>query len=223
MEIGSSGMTIPFGNRKIGDGEPVLVIAEIGINHEGSAETCARMIEAAAAAGADSIKLQTIDADANYVRGTESHRLFSSCGLSREETANMFRLTRDLGMEPFTTVGDLKSLEWIERLDPAGHKISSGLLTTHPIVARAAQTGRTLIISTGLAEIADVEEAVAVARKSGPSPIALLQCTSLYPAPFDSLNLAAIRELAARFSVVAGFSDHSLGVEAAPLAVAAGA
>lgn len=215
--------TISFGRRSIGEGCPVLLIAEIGVNHEGSAETCARMIEAAAASGADSIKLQTIDADANYVRGTESHKLFSGCALSREETAALFRLSREKGMEPFTTAGDIATLEWIERLDPAAHKISSGLLTTEPVVTWAARTGRSMIMSTGLATVEDIDSAVAAARSAGAKGISLLQCTSIYPAPIETLNLATIDWLAERYGAVAGFSDHSVGVEAASLAVAAGA
>jgi sialic acid synthase SpsE len=214
---------ISFGLRRVGIGHPVIVVAEIGVNHEGSAETCARMIEAAALAGADSIKLQTIDADANYVRDTESHRLFSRCALTREETAGLFRLTRERGMEPFTTAGDIGTLDWVERLEPAAHKISSGLLTTHPVVAWAARTGRSVIMSTGLATADEIDGAVEVARQAGASGIALLQCTSIYPAPIETLNLSTIGWLAERYGVVAGYSDHSLGIETPPLAVAAGA
>ncbi|MEW5728907.1 MAG: N-acetylneuraminate synthase family protein [Pseudomonadota bacterium] len=214
---------IPFGQRRIGTGHPVCIMAEIGINHEGSVEVCARMIEAAARAGADSVKLQTIDADANYVRGTESHTLFSTAWLTPEETAAMFDLARTLGMEPFTTAGDPATLEWVERLEPAAHKISSGLLTHLPIVRQAARTGRTLLVSTGMSQLDEVDEAMAGARAAGAVDIGLFQCTSVYPAPPESANLAAIRWLAERFGVPAGYSDHTLGDEVAALSVAAGA
>lgn len=214
---------VPFGGRRIGAGEPVAVIAEIGVNHEGDAAVCARMIEEAAAAGADSIKLQTIDADENYVRGTESHELFSRCSLSREDTARMFELARRLGMEPFTTAGDPATLDWVTALRPAAHKISSGLLTNHPAVRHAARSGLPLLMSTGMAEVGDIDESVAAARGVGARHIGIFQCTSIYPAPPEALNLATIRWLEARYEAPAGYSDHSVGVEAAALAVAAGA
>ena len=214
---------IPFGTRWLGTGHPVLVIAEIGVNHEGSEETCANLIEAAAAAAADAIKLQTIDADENYVRGTESHTLFSRCSLSREATAAAFRMAREHGMEAFTTAGDFATIEWVDRLAPAAHKISSGLLTTRPLIKHAARTGRTLLMSTGMAELAEVDAAVGTAHAAGAAGVGLFQCTSIYPAPPETLNLSAIRWLGDRYAVPVGFSDHSIGTECAPLAVAAGA
>lgn len=214
---------IPFGRLRVGPAERVVVVAEIGVNHEGDVAACARMIDAAGAAGADAVKLQTMDADECYVSGTESHALFSGCALSRDETAQMFALARRRGMECFTTVGDFASLEWVEGLAPAAHKISSGLLTHLPLVRRAAATGRTLVMSTGMAETAEIDEAVAAAREAGASAIGLLQCTSLYPTPPHALNLANVGWLARRYGVPVGFSDHSEGSEAAMLAVAAGA
>jgi len=216
-------MTIPFGNRKIGDGEPVLVIAEIGINHEGNAETCARMIEAAAAAGADSIKLQTVVADENYAPGTRSHTLFKKAELPREVTAQMFAFARRCGVEPFTTCADPEEMSFIDSLDPAAHKISSGLLTAEPVVRQAVRTGRTVLMSTGMADWEIVDRAVGAARAAGAKRLGLFQCTSIYPAPESTLNLSAIRAMIRRYRTVVGFSDHSLGREAAPLAVAAGA
>jgi N,N'-diacetyllegionaminate synthase len=215
--------SIRFGARKIGSSEPVVVIAEIGINHEGDAEICARMIEEAVKAGADAIKLQTIDPDRNYQPGTESHRLFSGAVLGRETTARMFAFARELGAEPFTTAGDLETLEWVERLDPAAHKISSGLLTCTPVIAHAARYGRSLVMSTGMGGLDDIDQAITTARDGSASGIALLHCVSLYPAPLDRLNLASIGWLERHYGVPVGFSDHSQGIRGAALAVAAGA
>ena len=201
LESGSGVPAVPFGSRVIGPGAPVAVIAEIGINHEGDAGTCARMIEAAAAAGADAIKLQTIDADENYVRGTESYELFHKSGLGREGTAEMFEFARRNGVEPFTTAGDPATLEWVDRLAPAAHKFSSGLLTNGPLIRRAAETGRTLLMSTGMAEVADVDAAVAAAVGDGRRPVGLFQCTSLYPAPPETLNLATCAKTGSKDSV----------------------
>jgi N,N'-diacetyllegionaminate synthase len=214
--------SIPFGRRRIGPGEPVLVIAEIGINHEGSVETCARMIEEAVRAGADAVKLQTADPDENYAPGTESHKLFSQSQLSPEETARMFALARQHGLEAFTTTGG-NTLPWVEKLDPPAYKISSGLLGHLPLIARFARTGRPLLISTGFGEADDIAQAVDTLKAAGGRDFGLFQCTSLYPAAPESLNLGVIRWLEQAFKAPAGFSDHSLGIEAAVLSVAAGA
>jgi N,N'-diacetyllegionaminate synthase len=214
---------IPFGNRHIGSGEPVVIIAEIGINHEGDAAMCARMIEEAAKAGADAIKLQTIDPDENYVPGTESHELFKKAWLEPAQTAAMFDQSRQLGLEPFTTAGDFKTLDFIESLNPAAHKISSGLLTNTPIIRHAARTGRSLLMSTGMNDIAAIDAATQTAQQTGNSNYGLFQCTSVYPAPPETLNLNVIATLNLRYGVPCGFSDHSEGTEAAALSVASGA
>lgn len=199
----------------------VFVIAEIGINHEGSVVTCVRMVDAAKAAGADAVKLQTIDPDKNYVRGTESHSIFSQACLDREQTAEVFAYARDCGIACFTTVGDFETLSWVDRLGPVAHKISSGLLTHTALIRQAAATSRPVIMSTGMSDEAEIEAALAAV--AGQAAAILLQCTSIYPAPEDSLNLRAIAWMAERFGVPCGFSDHSLGTDVAPMAVAAGA
>jgi len=214
---------IAFGKRMIGRGFPVVAIAEIGINHEGNVDLCAKMIEDAAKAGADSIKLQTIVADENYAPGTKSHDLFKNAELSREETAKMFAHARLCGVEPFTTCADPETMAFIDSLDPAAHKISSGLLTAEPVIRQAARTGRTILMSTGMADWPVIDRAVGAARAAGALAVGLFQCTSIYPAPDDKLNLAAIPAMQSRYGIVVGFSDHSADIVAAPLAVAAGA
>lgn len=214
---------IRFGKRHIGPDHPVVVIAEIGVNHEGDPATCFRLVEMAAGAGADAVKFQTLDADENYVPGTESHAIFSKAQLTPETTAEAFRLALSLGMEVLTTCGDMETLAWVDRLEPAAHKISSGLVTHLPLIRAAAETGRPVMISTGMCDIVLAREAVNAAKTAGATELCLLQCTSIYPAPIDSLNLSSIRMLGREFNVPVGFSDHSLGDEAAGLAVAAGA
>jgi sialic acid synthase SpsE len=214
---------IRLGTRHIGPDHPVVVIAEIGVNHEGDPATCFRLVEMAARAGADAVKFQTLDADENYVPGTESHAVFSKAQLTPDATGEAFRLARSLGMEVMTTCGDMETLTWVDNLEPAAHKISSGLVTHLPLIRAAAATGRPLIISTGMCDIVLVREAVMAAKTAGATELCLLQCTSIYPAPIDSLNLRSIRVLGREFGVPVGFSDHSLGGEAAGLAVAAGA
>ena len=214
---------ISFGDKKIGSGEPTLIIAEIGINHEGNSDICIEMIKAAAKAGADSIKLQTIDPDANYVRGTESHSIFTKSKLSKDETAEMFQLSRQLGLEPFTTAGDFATIDWVDQLEPAAHKISSGLFTNIPIIGYTAEKNRPLLMSTGMASYNEIDEAVQEAKSKQNDQIGLFQCTSRYPAPNNSLNLSTIIALEMKYGLPAGFSDHSVGTEAAFLSIGAGA
>lgn len=218
-----SDLSIPFGRRRIGDLEPVVVIAEIGINHEGDCDACVRMIEEAARTGVDAVKLQTVDADASYAPGTASHEIFSAASLTREETDRMFRIARDLGMEPFTTSGDVRTLEWVDKLDPAAHKVSSGLLSHFPYLRAAASLEHTLLVSTGMSAASEVDAAVDVVRQGNGPGFGLFQCTSLYPAPPETLNLAAIAWMRDRYRVPVGFSDHSDGIDAVALSVAAGA
>lgn len=214
--------TIRFGNRTVGEGNPTLIIAEIGINHEGSAEVCAQMIEAAARSGANSVKLQTSNPKENYAPDTESYRVYAASQLTPGETAKMFELARSLGVEPFTTTGGT-TLDWVEAMEPAAYKVSSGLMAHIPLIKRFAALGRPLLMSTGISHLEEIREAVEAARAAGAKDIALLQCTSLYPAPPQSLNLSAIGWLSETFECPAGFSDHSAGITAAALSVAAGA
>lgn len=207
----------------IGTGHPTLVIAEIGINHEGSADRCAEMIQSAARAGADAIKLQTVDADASYDRASPSYLLFKGAELSREETARMADLARQVGVAFFTTTADMASVEWLDRLDLVAWKVSSGLLTTTPLIRRLAQTGKPLLMSSGMAEPADLDDAVEAAAEGGAKEIGLFQCQSIYPVPIEEINLATIGWMAQRYGVPVGFSDHTQGPEAAALAVIAGA
>lgn len=214
---------IRFGDRWIGSGLPVVVIAEIGVNHEGDPQLCLELVDQAARAGADAIKLQTLDADENYVPGTESHAVFGKAQLDREATAAVFERARALGMEALTTCGDMATLAWVDALNPAAHKISSGLITHLPLIRAAAATGRPLLISTGMSDLETARNAAKAARSAGARDLCFLQCTSIYPAPPETLNLRGIATLSSELDVPAGYSDHSLGVEAAALAVAAGA
>ncbi|MBA3656420.1 MAG: N-acetylneuraminate synthase family protein [Gemmatimonadaceae bacterium] len=214
---------IPFGRKWIGPGLPVVIIAEIGINHEGDFETCIRLVEAAARSGADAVKLITVRASENYAPDTESFAVFSRSELKPAETAAAFGRARELGMECFSTCGDFVSAEFVGTLEPAAWKVSSGLLTHLPLIQRLSETGLSLLLSTGMSSMKDAARAVEIARKSGARHIGLFQCTSLYPAPPELLNLRSIRSMLSEFNVPVGLSDHSDGYLAPAIAVAAGA
>lgn len=213
---------IPFGEKSIGSGKPII-IAEIGVNHEGDIKACENLVREAAKAGADAVKFQTVDADENYVKGTESYQIFKSCALTQDETAKMFDLARKLKMEVFTTAGDFKTIDWVDKLEPAAHKISSGLLTSHPIVDHVCTKGRSMLLSTGLASSTEIDETIDIVRNYKNIDYGIFQCTSKYPTPDNEVNLAAIPHLAERYKVPIGLSDHSDGIEASVLSIASGA
>lgn len=222
-DVTSTQPSFAIAGRRIGSDEPVYVIAEVGINHGGDAALCARMMEAAAAAGADAVKLQTIDADESYVKGTWSYSEFRGKELSDEALAGLARLADRLRLVLMSTPGDFVSLERMTRLGMAAVKISSGLMTNLPLIAAAAARRMPLIISTGLAHEAEIAAAVDTAQAHGAAGLALLKCTALYPAPDDTINLRALPAMQRRFGVPVGYSDHTLDDLACTAAVALGA
>ncbi len=215
--------TISIGGRKIGAGHPCFVIAEIGVNHGGSEDVAAEMVRAAARAHADAAKLQTVDAEESYVPGTASYAEFKGKELSLDAHRRLVALGKELGIVVFTTPADPPSLELALGSGMEALKVSSGMLASTPLIARMAASGLPLILSTGMAEIADIDRALAAVAEGGKSPFALLHCTSLYPAPAETLNLTAMADIAARYRVPVGYSDHHDGDLATLAAVALGA
>ncbi len=199
----------------------VKIIAEIGINHEGNVEKCREMIDLAVESGADVVKLQTINPDANYVKGTESYNIFKSAELTRYETATIFQHAADIGIDIFTTCGDFPTAQWVDELNPVAWKVSSGLLTHIPMVKSLASFKRPMLISTGMATIDEIDQAVNAIEVIG-NNITIFQCTSLYPAPPESLNLLSVNFLKERYGYDVGYSDHSIGNDAVFLSVATG-
>jgi sialic acid synthase SpsE len=199
------------------------IIAEIGINHEGDINTCKKMIEVAARCGVDAVKLQTINADANYVKGTESYNIFKGAELTQEETRVAFDFARKFGLDIFTTAGDMETIDWVDKLNPSHWKVSSGLLTHIPVIEYLSSLKRPLLISTGMANEADIDLALETAKSKGATDISLFQCTSIYPTPVEEVNLSAIDWLKNKYQIPVGFSDHSDGDDAVFLSIAAGA
>ncbi len=216
-------MTFSISNRRIGLGQPVFVIAEVGINHHGDAALCARLIEAAAASGADAVKLQTIDAEESYVPGTASYAEFHDKALDDIVMQEMMELAHRLGIILFSTPGDFSSLDRMCRLGMPAVKVSSGLMTNQPLIAEAARRGLPMIISTGLAYEEEIAKAIETAQKNGSPGVAVLKCTALYPSPDDTINLNGMQTLAQRFGIPVGYSDHTLDGLACVSAVSLGA
>ncbi len=199
------------------------IIAEIGINHGGDEARCAKLIDAAADSGADAVKLQTVTPEESYHPDTESYGLFLDADLSVEALRRLSGQAADRGMVLFSTPGDITALRKLLSVNVPVIKISSGLLTNLPLIAAASKSGLPLILSTGMAHLKEVETAVSVARTNGATDIAVLQCTSLYPAPTNTLNLRAMETLRSVLETPVGYSDHHVGTLACVAAVAAGA
>ena len=201
----------------------VYIIAEIGINHEGIFDDCIRLIDEAINAGANAVKLQTIDPDKNYVKESPSYKLFKKSQLTKSQTKKIFRYAQKKNIDVFTTCGDVETANWVNKLNPSAWKISSGLLNHLEIIKHIANFKRKMIISTGMAHLDDVKKAISVIKSTGNNDIVILQCTSEYPTKKENVNLKNIKYFKKKFKLAVGYSDHSLGHEAAFLSVAAGA
>ena len=130
----------------------VIIIAEIGINHEGNLKKCLWLIKKASESGADVVKLQSIDPDQNYVKKSKSYKIFKKGRLTKNETVEAFKYAKKLGIKIFTTCGDINTAQWVNKLNPWAWKISSGLLNHTPLISYLSKFKKTMIISTGLAK-----------------------------------------------------------------------
>ena len=215
--------SLRIGDKRIAPDAPVFIIAEIGDTHGGSVDTALRLIDAAAAAGADAVKLQAIDPDHSYIPGEPSHAIFSQLRLTREALVRLRRAADECGLILFSTPGSAHDLRLMQELKMPLIKISSGLMTNLPLIRQAAQTGLPLIMSTGMSDLEEVAQSVRAVEEAGGSQLALMHCVSLYPAPAQTLNLRAMQTLAAAFPCPVGYSDHFDGIAACAAATALGA
>lgn len=224
--------------RRIGGGAPVYVIAELSANHGGQFDEAAALIHAAKEAGADAVKLQTYTADtltlqseAEYFRvgggtlwdGRTLHDLYGEAHTPWEWQPRLKAVAEEVGLALFSTPFDAGAVDFLEAMHVPAHKIASFELVDLPLIRRVAQTGKPVILSTGMATLAEIEEAVQAAREAGANQLALLHCNSAYPAPPDAMHLRTIPDLAARFGVPVGLSDHTLALAVPVAAVALGA
>ncbi len=229
---------INISGRKVGNGENVYIIAEISANHNQNYQEAVHLIRAAKEAGADAVKLQTytpdtitIDCKSELFRigkgtlweGKFLYDLYGEAYTPWEWHAGLFEEARKLEMDIFSTAFDPSAVDFLEELSVPVHKIASFEIVDIPLVEKMAATGKPLIISTGMATLGEIEEAVQAARGAGAKQIALLKCTSAYPAPAVEMNLRTIPHLAEAFDAPVGLSDHTLGIEVPVAAVCMGA
>jgi N-acetylneuraminate synthase len=222
---------VSIGARTIGAGHPAMIVAEIGINHNGRVDLALQMIAAAAAAGCHAVKFQKRTVERVYTEaelsaprespfGTTAGDLKRGLELNAIDYATIDAACRDAGVMWFASCWDAASVDFVERFDPPCYKIASACLTDHDLLRHHRGTGRPILLSTGMSTLDEIDAAVGVL---GVDQLVLMHCTSSYPSAPDELNLRAIPALAARYRVPVGYSGHEVGLAASVGAAALGA
>lgn len=227
-----------IGNKEIGNKNPCFIIAELSANHNGSLEVAIETIRAAKKTGADAIKLQTYTPDTMTINSDNSHfqitggtlwdgktlyELYGEAYTPWEWHKRLFEVAEEEGLICFSSPFDITAVDFLEGLNVPAYKIASFEIQDIPLIEYAASKGKPIIMSTGIADEADIKLAVETCRKVGNNQIILLKCTSSYPAPLELANLSVIPDLKTKFDVEVGFSDHTYGALAPTIAVTLGA
>lgn len=227
---------IHIADRKVGEKFPCFIIAEMSGNHNMDYDRAVEIVRAAKRAGADAIKLQTytadtitLDSDKEYFKtghiweGTTLHKLYQQAYTPWEWQPELKKVADDLGIVLFSSPFDDTAVDFLEQMNVPAYKIASYEIVDIPLIRKVAQTGKPIMISTGIADKEDIELAVKTCNEEGNDNVILLKCTSEYPAPYEDMNLRTIPLMQDAFSCCCGLSDHSMGDELAIAAVAMGA
>ena len=218
--------------------DKTYIIAELSANHNGSLEIAKETIKAAKECGANAIKLQTYRADtitlqcknedfmiknSKFWEGRNLYELYEEAYTPWEWHPELFEYARSIDIDIFSSPFDKSAVDFLEKLNPSAYKIASFEITDYELIRYCASKGKPMIISTGIATIQEIQDAVDICKSEGNKNIVLLKCTSSYPAPLEDANLLTIPNLAQTFNVLSGFSDHTLGSTAPIVAVTLGA
>jgi N-acetylneuraminate synthase/N,N'-diacetyllegionaminate synthase len=227
---------IKIGTKEVGKERPCFIIAEAGVNHNGSLKRALQMVDAAKAAGADAIKFQTFRTEeivtqdapkAKYQRGRSTGKtqfeMLKKLELHKQDFVKLYGYCKKKRIIFLSTPFDLQSAEFLFKLGMTAFKISSGDLNNLPLLSRIAKYRKPIIISTGMSNISEIKDTLSAIRSAGNSKIVLLHCTSNYPADLRSVNLKAIKSMESTFKLPIGYSDHTLGIEVAMAAAVLGA
>ncbi|SFM88972.1 pseudaminic acid synthase [Methanolobus profundi] len=231
-------MEIKIGDRYVGERHPVFIIAEVSANHLQNFDLAVDTIKAIKDSGADAVKLQTytpdtitINCDNDFFQiehgtqwdGKTLYNLYEEAYTPWEWQPKLKKRAEELGLICFSSPFDATAVDFLENMEVPAYKIASFEITDIPLIEYVASKGKPVIISTGIATLSDIEEAIAACKRMGNEQIALLKCTSAYPAPLEELNLNTIPNIKETFKTVVGLSDHTLGISAPIAAVALGA
>jgi len=228
---------IEIDDRRVGPDCPTYIVAEMSANHNQDFEQAVQIIQAAKEAGADAVKLQTytpdtltIDCDNEYFRitgtlwdGRTLYDLYGEAYTPWDWQPRLKEIANELGLDLFSTPFDDTAVDFLEEMGVPVYKVASFENVDLPLLRRIARTGKPMIMSTGMAALAEIDEAVRTIREAGGGQLALLKCTSAYPALPEEMNLRTIPHLAEAFGVPVGLSDHTLGIAVPVAAVALGA
>ena len=229
---------VQIGNRKVGLSNPCFIIAELSANHNGKLENALESVRAAKRAGADAIKLQTYTPDTITLNvqtqdflvsqgtiwdGIYLYDLYKEAYTPWQWHAQLFKAAEDEGLLCFSSPFDKTAVDLLESLNAPAYKIASFEITDIPLIEYTAAKGKPIIISTGIAEIEDIQLAVEACTRVGNEQIILLKCTSSYPAPIQEANMIMIEDLENRFNAISGLSDHTIGITVPIVATALGA
>jgi len=228
---------LKINERHIGDGYPVYIVAEMSANHNRDFSQAVRIIESAKEAGVDAIKIQTFTPDTMTIdvqndffkikntiwNGKHLYDLYKEASTPWDWQPKLKEIANKVGLDFFSTPFDPSAVDFLETLKVPAYKVASFELVDFPLLRRIAKTGKPAIMSTGMASLSDIIEALQVFKEAGGKQIALLKCTSAYPAPPEEMNLRTIPDLAKIFDLPVGLSDHSIGIETTVAAVALGA
>jgi pseudaminic acid synthase len=227
-----------IGNIKIGEGQKTFIIAEMSANHNHDFDRAVELIKKAAWAGADAIKLQTytpdtitIDCDNEYFQikqgtiwdGTTLHKLYQGAYTPWEWQPKLKKIAEEEGLICFSSPFDFTAVDFLEEMDVPAYKIASFEINDIPFIEYIASKGKPIIMSTGIARMRDIQDAIDACKRMGNENVALLKCTSSYPAPVEEINLKTIPNMKETFDVVVGLSDHTMGNAVSVGGVAIGA
>lgn len=229
---------IKIGRRKIGSGHPVFIVAELSCNHLQKYDIAIKTIRSMKESGADAVKLQTytpdtitIDCGNKYFKirqgtlwdGRTLYKLYQQAYTPWEWQPKLKKIAEDIGLIFFSSPFDCTAVDYLEEMNVPAYKVPSFEITDTPLIEYIASKGKPVLISTGIADLDDIKEAIAACKRAGNDRIALLKCTSAYPAPFEEMNLRAIPMLQRKFKTVLGISDHTLGTSVSVASVVLGA
>jgi N-acetylneuraminate synthase len=227
-----------IGHHLVGTGHPAYIVAELSANHSQSFDKAVLIVRAAREAGVNAVKLQTYTADTITIRsdrecfrikggtlwdGRTLHDLYQEAFTPWEWQPKLKQVCDELGLDLFSSAFDPSAVDFLENMGVPAHKIASPELVDLPLIQKMARTGKPLILSTGMATVEEIEEAIGTARNAGARQLALLRCTSAYPAPPDEMNLRSIPDMMQRFGLAVGLSDHTPGIAVSVAAVSLGA